>query len=195
MLPGLFLPLLAVAALERPPRSLVPSLIVGVAALNLPHTEPKGYLTFDDEYYAPASIASRGIHAAALEDYEPRSVTDPPPYTTVRVAGVEAPVEILSENVLSTRQELNVRTQTGTAAEAATFHYPGWRVLVDGVPADAEIVPGRGTIGFALPSGTHRIVIELEPTPVRRATVWLSLLALVVAGFSTLLGDRRPRGH
>ena len=161
--------------------------------LNLPHTEPKGYLTFDDEYYAPSSIASRGIRATALDEYEPRWAANPPPYTTRRLAGVQAPVEIVSENVTSTRQELNVRTPTATAAEAATFYYPGWRVLVDGVPADVEIVPGRGTIAFWLPGGSHRVVIELVPTPLRRAALGLTLLALVVAGLFTLPGGGRAR--
>jgi hypothetical protein len=150
----LLTPLLAVAALRRAPRKLFVPLVLVLAALNLPHTEPKGYLTLDDEHYAPSSIASRAISASALEEYEPRAVASRPPYTTRRLVGVQAPVEIVSENVASTRQELRVRTRTATAAEAATFYYPGWRVLVDGVPADVEGVPGRGTIGFSLPGGS-----------------------------------------
>lgn len=41
---------------------------------NLSHTEPEGFLTFDDEYYAPESIAARGLNTTTREEYEPRWV-------------------------------------------------------------------------------------------------------------------------
>jgi hypothetical protein len=94
-LPALLLPLLAVPALARLPRAGLVAVIAAVLVLNLPHTEPRGYLTFDDEYYAPASIATRGLTTATREEYEPRWVGARPPFAEAPLVGLTAPVEVL----------------------------------------------------------------------------------------------------
>jgi len=71
-----------------------------------------------------------------------------------------------------------VSTEGATVVEAATFYYPGWRVRIEGQETAIEPVPARGTISFRLPPGAHRIILDLQPTPLRR---FATLVTLMVA--------------
>jgi len=194
LLPGLCLPLLAIAAFERlGPRRALAALAVLVLG-NLGHTEPKGYLTFDDEYYAPDSIARKGLNTTTREEYEPRWVERRPPWSAARLAGVDAPVEVRQERVESARQRFTLSAPATTDVEAAAFYYPGWTVRVDGSPVAVSPVPVRGTLRFRIGPGEHRVVLELEPTPLRRAALGVTLASalLLVLGAGLSLRPKRP---
>jgi hypothetical protein len=182
-LPALFLPLLAGAAAARLPRRWVWAVLTLVVAFNLAHTEPKGYLTFDDEYYGPASIAARGINTSTREEYEPRWVAARPAPASTPLAGLRATVQIISSRRSSSRQEFILRAAGATEVEAATFFYPGWSATIDGTAVPVSISPVRGTIVFPIAGGEHRVTLVLGPTPVRRAARWLTVVTL---GFSML---------
>jgi hypothetical protein len=188
LLPGLCLPLLAIPAFERlGPRRALAALAV-LVVWNLGHTEPKGYLTFDDEYYAPDSIARKGLNTTTREEYEPRWVERRPPWYGARLVGTDVPVEVRAEEVASARERLRLVAPAATDVEAATFSYPGWSVEVDGSPVATSPAPVRGTLLFHVGPGEHRVVLELRPTPLRRAAVGVSVAGVVglavVAAFS-----------
>ena len=193
LLPGLFLPLLAVFAFDSVgPRWTVAFLTI-LVLLNLPHTEPRGFLSFDDEYYAPQSIATRGLNTTTREEYEPRWVETRPPYTPRGLVGITRPVEVTEISRRAARQEFLVRAAGPTTVEASTFFYPGWAVAVDGVPTAVSPVPVRGTMTFALPAGEHRVVLALGETGARRAglAATFSTLTLLVAALVVELWRRR----
>ena len=153
LLPGLFLPLLAVFAFERagPRRATV---LAGILVLfNLPHSEPKGYLTFDDAYYAPGSIASKGINTTTREEYEPRWVEKRPPYEPRALVALAGSIETSPVSLRAARQEVVVRATAPTPVESTTFFYPGWTVTIDGTEVPASPVPVRGTMRFDVPAG------------------------------------------
>ena len=50
------------------------AVIVLLALVNLHHTQPKSYLTFDDEYLYPESIVETGYETTTRGEYEPRWV-------------------------------------------------------------------------------------------------------------------------
>jgi hypothetical protein len=193
-LPALFLPLLAVPALERLPargRIAVVALLVGI---NLPHTEPRGYLTFDDEYYASDSIAVRGIYTTSRAEYEPRWVAQRPPFQEEWLRGVDAPLEVRTLSNSTASQEYAVRAERATAVETRTFYYPGWQIRVDEREIAVQPVPERGTMLFDLPAGRHRVTLTLGSTPVRSLANWISLgagIALLVAGLGGRVGRLR----
>jgi hypothetical protein len=194
-LPALCLSLLSSAAFHRLPRLALWATLALVVLVNLAHTEPKRYLTFDDEYYAPESIAARGLNTTTREEYEPRWVEQRPPHTTRRLVGLEAPLEIVSQRLQSARQVFAVRAAAPTRVEAATFYYPGWQVAVDGAPVEVTPVPVRGTMAFALPAGEHEVVIVLQATPLRRLTGLVSQATLACLVLALGLGAlRRPAG-
>ena len=197
VLPGLFLPLLAVFAFERAGPRWTAALGALLVLVNLAHTEPPGYLTFDDEYYTPDSLAVNGINTTTLEEYEPLGVETRPPYEPRALRGLTSPVEIISVSRRAARQELTVRAAEKTAVETATFFYPGWTATVDGAQTAVRPRPGSGTMVFELPAGEHRVVLRLGTTPPRRAGRAATLLTVVLMAAASagvgLRGRRRRR--
>jgi hypothetical protein len=181
-LPGLFLPLLSVPAFERLGTRTRLAALAALLVLNLAHTEPKGYVTFDDEYYAPASIAEKGINTTTREEYTPRAARLRPPFAKTKLTAIQGRVALLDERLTSARQDFRVRVEHGTpaVAELATFHYPGWTATIDGRETALTVVPVRGTMALTLPPGEHDVRLELRPTPVRRWSGALSVAALLM---------------
>ncbi len=70
------------------------------------------------------------------------------------------------------------RLEASHEAEFALAAYPGWQVEIDGQPAEYHLSP-RGNIAIDLPTGTTRVGLYLDSTPLRRAANWLSALTLV----------------
>jgi hypothetical protein len=175
-LPTVFLPLLAAFALDALPERAAAAAIAAVVLLGLPHTEPKGYLRYDEEFYEPERIAANGINTSTLEEYEPKWVGQRPPHATAPLAAPSG-IGVLERLEKTARRTYVVRLAQGGTVEAATFWFPGWRVEVDGVPVSTGIVPIRGTISFPVPEGDHRVSLVFERTPFRRATLLLSLAA------------------
>jgi hypothetical protein len=71
------------------------------------------------------------------------------------------------------------------------LHYPGWKVTLDGEPADLHRVNYllRGT---SLPAGSHRLEFRYEPTSYRVGWI-VSLLALAALFGAVVFGLRRRR--
>jgi hypothetical protein len=184
LLPATFLPLLVVPGLEWLRQRTRLCAVVVLVALNLAHTAPKGFLVYDEEYYSADSIARKGITTTTYEEYEPRWVSTRPPYTNERLTGQPPLVSVQPVSLRSAHQEFIASTESRTVAEVATFYYPGWRVLVDEQETAVVPSPGRGMISFRLPQGTHRIILDLQETPVRRLA---DLVTLVVAAALVLI--------
>ena len=188
MLPALFLPLAAAPAFERLAPRWRLAAVLALVALNVAHTEPKGYLTFDDEYYAPDSIARKGINTTTREEYEPAAVETRPPFYEEALVGLSGPVSVVEVSTQTERQEMWVTAAQPTAVETRTFFYPGWAVALDGRDTPVSPVPQRGTMSFEVPAGTHRVVLELRPTAVRRAATLISAMTLATLIASYVIG-------
>ena len=180
MLPALFLPLAAAPALERLAPRWCFAVVLALLALNVAHTEPKGYLTFDDEYYAPDSIARKGMNTTTREEYEPAGVETRPPFYDRALVGLSGPVSVEEASTQTQRQEMWVTAAQPTSVETRTFWYPGWSVALDGRDTPVSPVPRRGTMTFEVPAGTHRIILELRPTAVRHAAALISQITLAI---------------
>jgi hypothetical protein len=193
VLPATFLPLLAVYAFDwlTPPARVWA--IAAVVGINVAHTLPKGFVTFDEEYYTPTSIAEKGLHTTTYEEYEPRWVRARPPYTAQRLGGQPPLAAVQPLVVRSAHQEFTASSLGATVGEAATFYYPGWRVLVDGRDTPVLPVPDRGTMAFYLSPGSHHVVLDLEPTPLRRAATLVSVVTAGVLLLSVVGARRRGR--
>lgn len=88
------------------------------------------------------------------------------------------------------RARLEIETPGAVRARYFSFAFPGWRVLVDGRPA--EIIPGdpQGLITFDLPAGRHVVEVTWGSTPVRTVATMLSLVALASVAFVTYTAVR-----
>ena len=194
LLPALFVPLLVSRGCERLGLRWSTTALAFLVLVNLPHTEPRGYRPIADEEWSADQIAKRGVNTTTREEYEPRWVESRPPYSAVRLRAMQGTGVVVASVIESDYQRLELSlTQDGTV-EAATFHYPGWRVLVDGELVSHEVVPGRGTMAFETTAGDHVVEIELGTTSLRRAANVASLTVV----FGLLIGvvrerRRRPR--
>jgi uncharacterized membrane protein len=177
-LPALFMPLLALFAFERVGARASVVLIVLIVLVSLRHTQPAGYETFDDEYYAPAMIAAHGLESTTRREYVPRWVQVPLQYTGV---GLISPDSRLSTRLVSsgsTRHVYSVSAPAAVTVMESTFYYPGWTVLIDGHETSITPAPNFGLISFQVPAGQHTITVVLRPTEVRRFASLVSLLSL-----------------
>jgi hypothetical protein len=198
--PALFMPLLTLYALERIGAKSSVVVIVLMVLVNLSHTQPKSYLTFDDEYFDPASIAKTGYETTTRGEYQPRWVQRPLSRTG---DGLIIPDSRTSAHALSwtsTRHEYSVTASGPSRVMESSNYYPGWTVLIDGRETAVWPAPGFGEISFAVPAGQHLVTVELRPTRVRRAGSMISFAALLalllaaIAGYFREWRIRRPRG-
>ena len=58
------------------------------------------------------------------------------------------------------------------------YWIPGWSATVDGQPVATGPIDVIGLAGVVLPAGEHEVRLAFGATPLRRAAVWVSLLAL-----------------
>jgi hypothetical protein len=179
MIPGLFLPLLSILAFQRAGPRTTMMLLALLVTINLPHTEAQGFLTYDDEYYAPDSLAAKGINTTTHEEFEPRWAHVRPPYSPQPLTGIDSQIQVSVISNLTARRQFEVTAAAPTMVESSTFYYPGWEVRVDGAPAAITPHPTRGTMQFAVPAGRHAVAMTLHPTTVRRRALLVSLATLL----------------
>jgi hypothetical protein len=178
-LPALFMPLLALYAFERLAPKVSTAVIVLIVLVNLHHTQPKGYLAFDDEFYAPPLIAQKGLETT-MYWAEPHGVQVRLNYTG---DGLIRPPSGLTARTLSwtsTRHEYLVSAPTAASVMESTNYFPGWTVLIDGRETTAAAAPPFGLLSFTIPAGQHLVTVELRPTRVRRLSFILSLCSLAI---------------
>jgi hypothetical protein len=178
-LPALFIPLLALYAFERIGAKATIAVVSLMVLLNLTHTQPKGYLTYDDEYYYPASIAQKGLNTTTREENEPRWVHTR--FWPTRAALI-AP-NSLSASSLSWTSTRHVSLVNATASAGAidpTSYYPGWTALIDGRETPIAPTTEYGLISFTVPPGHHNVIVELRPTRIRSVSVTVSLMTLAI---------------
>ncbi|HZY60757.1 MAG TPA: hypothetical protein VFE56_13410 [Candidatus Binataceae bacterium] len=196
-LPALMMPLLALYAFERMgARAAVLALLV-LVLINIAHTEPKGYLSFDDEYFYPESIAQKGINSTTREEYEPRWVQERPAYSPLLLWGEDSAVTVKPHRL--TAQSFEVASTKPARMYDAVFYYPGWTVKVDQREVAISPQPVTGLLTFEVPAGTHEVTLELRPTYVRSAARNVSLgaativMLMLIAGALAHLGIVRLR--
>ena len=190
MLTSLFLPLLAVNVLERVDRRKASAFVLLLILINIRHTEPKGYLVYDDEYYASQSIAQKGIRTSSPEAFEPRWVETRAAYRDQKLFSPDSVIEVQQLFFNTKRQEFNVKANTHANVHASTFYYPGWRVTVNGKQVPISPAAGSGMIVFQIPAGTHQVVLQLKPTGVRWTSMSITLAAIIIAFLLILLEAR-----
>lgn len=196
LLPATFLPLLTAPAfdwLKSRARFLAPAAIAFVVLVNFGHTPAKGYISVNDVSFSPDSIARNGVNTSTYEEYEPRWVEHRPPYSAEPLhSSAGQRLDLRDVRLGSARQEMVTILESPTDVETAAFFYPGWTVAIDGHAASILPVPGRGTMTFPMPAGTHRVVLALRPTPLRRMANLLSIAALAGALLVVAMSRRRP---
>jgi uncharacterized membrane protein YfhO len=73
-----------------------------------------------------------------------------------------------------------------------TLYFPGWSAMVDGqnVPIEFQDINSRGIMTFAVPTGTHKVVVIFAETKLRLLSDVFSLFALLGTGILFILRKR-----
>ena len=181
--PALFMPLLALYAFERMGFRLASVAIVALVLFNLAHTSPKGIQTYDEAYYSTDFIAQKGINTTTREEYEPKTVYHRPAFDGVLLKGVRSTAAVSQLGVSSNRQSFKVDTSEPALMQDSLFDYPGWTVLVDDREVATSPASDSGELTFNVPAGTHNVLVELRPTPIRRWSFYVSLATAALMTF------------
>jgi hypothetical protein len=197
--PALFMPLLALYAFERMGPRPASVAIVVLVLFNIAHTAPKGVQTYDEAYYSADSIAHLGINTSTREEYEPRTVQYRPYFESVLLKGVRSTPLVTQIAVNSDSQSFKVDASEPALMQDSLFDYPGWAVLVDNREVATSPAAVSGEITFYVPAGTHNVLVELRPTPIRRWSFYVSLvtgaLIALIMMFALVGGRNRARAE
>ena len=178
--PALFMPLLALYAFERMDLPLASVAIAALVLFNLAHTSPKGIQTYDEAYYGADIIAQKGINTTTREEYEPGTVYHRPAFDSVLLKGVRSTPAVSQLAVNSNSQSFKVNASEPALMQDSLFDYPGWTVLVDDREVATSPASDSGELTFNVPAGTHNVLVELRPTPIRRWSFYVSLATIAL---------------
>ncbi|MCL4418690.1 6-pyruvoyl-tetrahydropterin synthase-related protein [Patescibacteria group bacterium] len=73
-----------------------------------------------------------------------------------------------------------------------TAYFPGWTAYVDGRPQGVKI-EDNGTFSYLLPAGNHSSTIVLEDTLIRRVSMYLSAISLLIVLLNILMSVKIKR--
>lgn len=211
---AIFLSVLGAAGVEalaalfppaREARAAVVSTAVAVAAVilaGLPLSQPSPWGDFGEVNTLRMSLienSGRWLGTTSTADYVPATVDVIPP----RKASVVAPLveglppdrvnreampdgaSVTTEIVRPLLTRYHVHAPKQFRLRLYLFDFPGWRVTIDGEPAETELARPEGFIVVIVPQGEHIVEVAFGSTPPRTAGWLISfgsiLLALLVA--------------
>ena len=186
LLPAMFMPLLALYLFERVGAKPTVALIALLVIVNLHHTEPKGYQTFDEEYFSAPLIAKTGYETTSRGEYQPRWVLTPLGYTGDGLLSPPSGMSIRTLSRSSAQHEYSLAAPADANVVDSTNYYPGWTVLIDGHETPIKPTPGSGLITFNLPAGEHHVLVELRNTSVRQYAEFCTIATLIALVLMTI---------
>ncbi|MCA9934171.1 MAG: hypothetical protein H6662_06110 [Ardenticatenaceae bacterium] len=183
-------------------RMIVPLTLGLLLASGLGELHPD-YLPLSDADVTAEKLAqyewfTSNIGSTISAEYLPPTVT-PRPYSSswlmmgqrhvARALTGEADSEVIK--FVTDEQVWQVTAVAHSTLEFPTMAWPGWVAEIDGAAVEIRPSPGGGLITVDVPPGTHTVSLHLTRTPIRRASEWASLLALLVVLW-LLWGWKRP---
>ena len=103
--------------------------------------------------------------------------------------------QVLSANYGLMRANLIVQTPQAFRARYKQLYFPGWKVTVDGQAVPPIATHPYGLLGFDVPAGRHRIVVQPATTPLRLTGEAITVLAVLAAIGVVTLDRRQTRIH
>lgn len=183
-------------------RGVSPAWLYAAAAalpiiLALPLTQPAPWESFGEVNTLRMSLienSGRWLGTTSTADYVPATVITLPD----RQSSVVAPIAqglppdrvnheampdgavVITENVqpLTTRYHVDAPKQF--RLRLFLFDFPGWRVTIDGRPAETELAEPEGFIVVLVPKGQHVVEVRFGSTPPRALGWGIALAALII---------------
>lgn len=179
--------------LARPRLRSTVQLLLGLTTLIVIILAHRPMLAWMDVYAAESATVSQPVFAqieidkgvisggqrnSSIQEFRPRwadtdlvlaaDVTTPPTATTVTVTAAN-----------DFDLQLTVDAPAATFLRFATFYFPGWEILVDGVAQPTYPSTNLGLLTVDLPAGSHAVTVTWAGTPVERFAGYLALLTLL----------------
>ncbi|MFO7918135.1 MAG: 6-pyruvoyl-tetrahydropterin synthase-related protein [Anaerolineae bacterium] len=186
--------------LKGPPSMVLGILLASLATVAALAGLRVDYLPLSENDVTPQHLMlyetySGNIGGTVRHEYLPREMVPRPFTSAVQLNGGRKPPPLVLEGELKGagllerhphREVWEVDVAERALLAFHTAYYPGWEATVDGVPQGVESLAGLGLVGLRLSSGSHRVLLHFEPTPVRRYAAWLSLAGLGLLLFLTI---------
>jgi hypothetical protein len=179
---------LAFALRARPKASwaLTAAACIAALVLGLRWFQPAAMYDVRPEALANELAVARARHG--LYDFLPKSVdlerfrASQPPPPALPAEGASPGVRVVSIERTSDRVEVDAVMEGSEPGllRVNVFAFPGWTLEIDGEPTElAESDDPYGRLHVELPPGARHVVARFENTPIRTASAWLSLAALL----------------
>lgn len=181
-IPPLYVALLLDLVKYRIQLSLVFLLLLVV--LRVPQLYGKNYVLYPAEHYTKTI---KNLHFDSLNTIWIGNTQE---YSVQPQKGavIEGSGEIVSRIEKNSERNYVVHADEPVRMVDYTFYFPGWKVYVDGDPAEIQFqdVNYRGVITYIVPAGDHRIRVVFEPTKVRWVGYVLSGITLALVAFMVM---------
>jgi hypothetical protein len=76
-----------------------------------------------------------------------------------------------------------------------SFYFPGWQVRLDEAPVKVRPTSPGGLMAFDVPAGRHTLSVSFHRTPLRQATLLVSLIAVLGTAAVWVRAPRRASGE
>lgn len=130
--------------------------------------------------YQPEALRGRLAYYTDVLEYHPQwwDKKKHPEFDFAAVVKKDGDADIVDIDASGTSQIYDVDARAQTTLNFRTLYFPGWTVRVDG--RIAEISPTKeGHIQLTVEPGEHRLTLDLEDTPPRRAGKIISALSVL----------------
>ena len=146
-------------------------------APNLSHLHAIRALDIDPGQWTPEQIAPRGLEVSSFGEYRPRWMQEWPAYDpqAVEIVGGSATYRQTGKGPTWWNGAFDAAGPAEVQMNIAWF--PGWRLRIDGAPANTWPSGRSGLIRFEIPPGQHAVVLAFARTP----AVWTGDLASLAA--------------
>ncbi len=190
LLPGAWLTAYVCSRLEK--RSLFfPAIgvfiVIGIVA-SLPQLSRIIFVDRPDGYYTTNEATT-----TVANEYMPRWVRDIPINRSYERIEFYTGRGTIEKHVAKTQKILvTVHAAERSVLQINSLYYPGWGVIVDGIPVLIDYTNPRGVMQIAVPAGTHTVQAEFRETVPRFVADVVSAGAFFVWLGSVVYARMRP---
>ncbi|HPQ68160.1 MAG TPA: 6-pyruvoyl-tetrahydropterin synthase-related protein [bacterium] len=161
-----------------------------VVVLAFPHARGAKSLTLDDHRFSAGNIARQGLSATTRREYRPADAPARLPFRHSLIELQDAQVKIISRKP----NELTARIESPESGWGLIrqFHFPGWRLWINGKPAELKVDRVTGAMTFPVQTGGNDLHLRYVGTRLQRIGKMISLI-LALSGFLFVIVFRLPR--